>query len=228
MDSALGLLETRGLLASVVGADAALKAAVVTLKGLEKVGGGLTTVVLTGEVAAMAAALSAAEAAALPLTGYCRAHLIPRLDVQVRPILNLDGGPAAPPATLPPTGDGRPEDPVYWETPPAVAPGEVVELSGPGDVLALGETPEEARELLPAVPVSGYSPGAYPEDPENPETEAPGAEAPGAEDREPAAAREVEEAGKLETKMPEVRKADERKPTETKAAKSAAKKSRKR
>lgn len=219
MDSALGLVETRGLLASVVGADAALKAAVVTLKGLEKVGGGLTAVILTGEVAAMAAALSAAEAAASSLTGYCRIHLIPRLDSQVRPFLDLDGGgPAAPPATLPPTGDKAPSDPVYWETPRTAGPDEVVPLTGPDEILALAGTPDEARELLPTVTVAS---GEYPveDSPAIFEVQAPGAsaaEARGTEDR------------KDEARPAETPKTGERKPTATKAAKPAVKKSRKR
>lgn len=154
MDGALGLVETRGFLASVVGADAALKAALVTLKGVQKVGGGLTTVVLTGEVAAMAAALSAAEAAVSGLTGHCRVHLIPRLDNQVRPVLELAGSPAGLPALALPAGDDAPRDPAHWERPLTAAPGEVVELDGPEAVLALESTPDKLRELLPAVPDS--------------------------------------------------------------------------
>lgn len=96
MGASLGLVETRGLLAAVTGADAALKAAQVTLKGLEKVGGGLVTVVLTGEVAALGAALAAAQATASGLTTFCQTRLIARLAEEVRPVLKLDDPPRGP------------------------------------------------------------------------------------------------------------------------------------
>lgn len=63
--SALGLLETRGLTALVAGTDAMLKSANVTLAGpMQQVGNALVTVVVTGDVAAVKAAIdSGAEAA---------------------------------------------------------------------------------------------------------------------------------------------------------------------
>jgi len=61
---ALGLIETRGLVALVESADAALKAANVTYKGWKQVGSGLVTVVFEGDVAAIKAAVDAGAAAA--------------------------------------------------------------------------------------------------------------------------------------------------------------------
>ena len=61
---ALGLIETRGMVALVEATDAALKAANVEYKGWKQVGSGLVTVVVTGDVAAVKAAVDAGAAAA--------------------------------------------------------------------------------------------------------------------------------------------------------------------
>jgi ethanolamine utilization protein EutM len=61
---ALGLIETRGMVALVEATDAALKAANVEYRGWKQVGSGLVTVVLTGDVAAVKAAVDAGAAAA--------------------------------------------------------------------------------------------------------------------------------------------------------------------
>ena len=61
---ALGLIETRGMVALVEAADAALKAANVTFGGWKQVGSALVTVVLEGDVAAVKAAVDAGAAAA--------------------------------------------------------------------------------------------------------------------------------------------------------------------
>jgi len=60
---ALGLIETRGMVALVEATDAALKAANVTYRGWKQVGSGLITVVLEGDVAAVKAAVDAGAAA---------------------------------------------------------------------------------------------------------------------------------------------------------------------
>ena len=59
----MGMIETRGLVASVEAADAMVKAAEVTLACKEHVGGGLVTVMVRGEVAAVKAAVDAGAAA---------------------------------------------------------------------------------------------------------------------------------------------------------------------
>ena len=61
---ALGLIETRGMVALVEGTDSALKAANVTFRGWKQVGSGLVTVVLEGDVAAVKAAVDAGAASA--------------------------------------------------------------------------------------------------------------------------------------------------------------------
>ncbi len=56
---ALGFIETKGFVAAVEAADSAMKAASVSLVGQKWVGGGLVTVVLTGDVAAVKSAVDA-------------------------------------------------------------------------------------------------------------------------------------------------------------------------
>ena len=77
---ALGMIETKGTLAAVEAADAMLKAADVALLEKTKVGGGLVTVTVTGDVAAVPAAVDAGAAAVERLGSDClRArHVIPR------------------------------------------------------------------------------------------------------------------------------------------------------
>ena len=61
---ALGLIETKGYVAAVEAADAMAKSANVDVRGLEMIGGGLVTVIVTGDVAAVNAATDAGAAAA--------------------------------------------------------------------------------------------------------------------------------------------------------------------
>ena len=61
---ALGMIETKGLVASIEAADAMVKAANVTLVGKEHVGGGLVTVMVRGDVGAVKASVDAGAAAA--------------------------------------------------------------------------------------------------------------------------------------------------------------------
>lgn len=77
---ALGMIETKGTLAAVEAADAMLKAADVALLEKTKVGGGLVTVTVTGDVAAVAAAVDAGAAAVERLGSDCLSarHVIPR------------------------------------------------------------------------------------------------------------------------------------------------------
>ena len=77
---ALGMIETRGLLGAIEAADAALKSASVSLIGARKAGGGLITVLLSGDVAAVRSALDAASASLSKLGIGFSAHVIPRLD----------------------------------------------------------------------------------------------------------------------------------------------------
>ncbi len=75
---ALGLIETRGLVGMVEAADAMVKAAKVTLIGYEKVGGGLVTAIVRGDVAAVKSATDAGAAAARRVGELVSVHVIPR------------------------------------------------------------------------------------------------------------------------------------------------------
>ncbi len=69
MSSALGFIETKGLLAAIEGADAMLKAADVHLLEKHLVGGGLVTITVAGEVSAVEASVDAAVAAISRISG---------------------------------------------------------------------------------------------------------------------------------------------------------------
>ena len=84
---ALGLIEVRGMLASVLSADAALKAADVVLVGNRRIRGGLTTVQLLGDVAAVYAAVEAGVEAVKDTNCLISSHVIPNMDEQVERML---------------------------------------------------------------------------------------------------------------------------------------------
>ncbi len=75
---ALGMIETKGLVSLVEATDAALKAANVELRGWEKVGSGLVTVFLVGDVAAVKAAVDAGASAASKIGEVVSVQVIPR------------------------------------------------------------------------------------------------------------------------------------------------------
>ncbi|QRV22044.1 BMC domain-containing protein [Lacrimispora saccharolytica] len=75
---ALGMIETRGLTASIEAADAMLKAADVEMVGTEKIGSGLVSVMVQGDVGAVKAAVEAGEEAASRVGEVVAVHVIPR------------------------------------------------------------------------------------------------------------------------------------------------------
>jgi ethanolamine utilization protein EutM len=75
---ALGMIETKGLVAMVEAADAMVKAANVTLVGYEKIGAGLVTAIVRGDVAAVKAATDSGAAAARRVGELISVHVIPR------------------------------------------------------------------------------------------------------------------------------------------------------
>jgi ethanolamine utilization protein EutM len=75
------------MVGSIEAADAMVKAANVQLIGSEKVGGGLVTVVVRGDVGAVRAAVDAGAAAARRVGELISVHVIPRPDDQVEKIL---------------------------------------------------------------------------------------------------------------------------------------------
>ncbi len=84
---ALGMVETRGLTAAVEAADAMTKAAEVTLVGTEKIGSGLVTVMVRGDVGAVKASVETGAAAASRLGELVAQHVIPRPHTDVERIL---------------------------------------------------------------------------------------------------------------------------------------------
>jgi microcompartment protein CcmL/EutN len=84
---ALGMVETRGLVAAIEAADAMLKAANVGLIGTEKIGSGLVSVMVRGDVGAVKAATEAGSAAASKLGEVIATHVIPRPHGDVEKIL---------------------------------------------------------------------------------------------------------------------------------------------
>jgi len=75
---AIGMIETKGLVSLVQATDAALKAANVSYRGWRKVGSGLCSVYVTGDVAAVKAAVDAGAAAARSIGEVVSVHVIPR------------------------------------------------------------------------------------------------------------------------------------------------------
>ncbi len=84
---ALGMLETRGLVAAIEGADAMVKAANVEMVGTEKIGSGLVTVMVRGDVGAVKAATEAGAEVAGRLGEVVAVHVIPRPHSSVELIL---------------------------------------------------------------------------------------------------------------------------------------------
>ena len=87
MGNALGLIETKGLVAAIDAADAMVKAAQVALVGYEKIGSGMVTVMVRGEVGAVKAATEAGSVAAKQLGELIAVHVIPRPHADVEKIL---------------------------------------------------------------------------------------------------------------------------------------------
>ena len=93
---ALGMVETKGLVAAVEAADAMVKAANVVLVGKEYIGAGYVTVLVRGDVGAVKAATDAGAAAARRVGELVSVHVIPRPGAEVEKI--LPSPPAPPPA----------------------------------------------------------------------------------------------------------------------------------
>ena len=84
---ALGMIETRGLVAAIEASDAMVKSADVKLIGTEKIGSGLVTVMVRGDVGAVKSAVEAGSAAASRLGELVAVHVIPRPHGDVESIL---------------------------------------------------------------------------------------------------------------------------------------------
>ncbi|HWR42185.1 MULTISPECIES: ethanolamine utilization microcompartment protein EutM [Sporomusa] len=84
---ALGMVETKGLVGAIEAADAMVKAANVVLVGYEKIGSGLVTVMVRGDVGAVKAATDSGAAAAQRVGELVSVHVIPRPHTDIEKIL---------------------------------------------------------------------------------------------------------------------------------------------
>ena len=89
MGEALGMIETRGLVAMIEAADASVKAANVAIVGWEKIGSGYVTVLMRGDVAAVRAATDSGAAAARRVGELIAVHVIPRPHQSLEDVLPI-------------------------------------------------------------------------------------------------------------------------------------------
>jgi microcompartment protein CcmL/EutN len=108
-DRALGMVETRGLIASIEAADAMVKAAKVQLLGKEQVQGGLVTILVEGETAAVKSAVDAGAAAAKRVGELVSTHIIPRPDDQIDQIVMRNAAIETKPYKQDPIPEEKPE-----------------------------------------------------------------------------------------------------------------------
>ncbi|AUJ32730.1 MAG: BMC domain-containing protein [Liquorilactobacillus nagelii] len=87
---ALGMIETKGFIGAVVAADAMVKAANVQLIGSKKIGSGLVSVLVRGDVGAVQAATDAGVAAAKDVGEVVSTHVIPRPHTDTESLLPND------------------------------------------------------------------------------------------------------------------------------------------
>lgn len=136
---ALGMIETRGLVASVEAADAMLKAANVSLQCKKHTGGGLVTVMVRGDVGAVKAATDAGAAAAERVGELIAVHVIPRPHGELEGILEA-------PRMIAAAADPEFSDVRGAEAPAAAGP------EAPLSAEASAEAPAAAEESPEAVP----------------------------------------------------------------------------
>lgn len=91
---ALGMVETKGLVGAIEAADAMVKAANVALVGTEKIGSGLVTVMVRGDVGAVKASVDAGAAAAERVGQVVSTHVIPRPHKDVESVILKEKGDA--------------------------------------------------------------------------------------------------------------------------------------
>jgi len=89
MSTALGMIETNGWVALVQAADAMVKTADVSLIGWQKVGDGLVSVFVIGEVASVQAAVDSGKEAGNDVGVVCASHVVPRIHEELLPMIPL-------------------------------------------------------------------------------------------------------------------------------------------
>lgn len=144
--NALGMIETRGLVASIEAADAMVKAASVTLISKTHVGGGLVTVMVEGDVGAVKAATDAGAAAAERVGELISVHVIPRPAADVAHILDRRPEPKPEPEPEPPAPEPEPEPEVPEPEPKEAAHTEEMKEEQPE------EAPAEKMDLSELTP----------------------------------------------------------------------------
>lgn len=144
--NALGMIETRGLVASIEAADAMVKAASVTLISKTHVGGGLVTVMVEGDVGAVKAATDAGAAAAERVGELISVHVIPRPAADVAHILDRRPEPKPEPEPEPPAPEPEPEPEVPEHEPEEAAHTEEMKEEQPEEAHA---EKMELSELTP-------------------------------------------------------------------------------
>lgn len=149
---ALGMIETRGLVAAIEAADAMVKAANVSLQCKEHVGGGLVTVMVRGDVGAVKAATDAGAAAAERVGTLISVHVIPRPHGEVEEILDGPPEPQSPPAAPASPKPSQPEP-----EPPKPAPQPKAEEPKPAPQ-PKPEAPKPAPQPKPAEPAKAKAP----------------------------------------------------------------------
>lgn len=90
-NNAIGMIETRGYVASLAAADAMVKAANVTLVGREQVGAGLVAVMINGDVGAVKAATEAGAETASAVGELVSVHVIPRPHADLAKHFSVNG-----------------------------------------------------------------------------------------------------------------------------------------
>ena len=95
---ALGMIETKGLVCLIEGVDAMLKSANVQMIGWEKVGSGMVTAFVTGDVAAVKAAIDAGASAASKIGEVVSVQVIPRPHEELSSVLPKAKGSSGTPA----------------------------------------------------------------------------------------------------------------------------------
>ena len=106
MSEAIGMIETKGYVGSVEASDAMVKAANVELVGWDKIGSGLVTAFVAGDVAAVKAAVDAGAAAASRIGEVVSVQVIPRPHEDLSGVLSFAKAPAASPSSKTSKNDG--------------------------------------------------------------------------------------------------------------------------
>ena len=148
--NALGMIETRGLVAAIEAADAMVKAANVTLSCKEQIGGGLVTVMVRGDVGAVKAATDAGAAAAERVGELISVHVIARPHEDLEGILegpdDADDLPAKAPEDISPEIKEESKPVEKKETPKPAAHKEVKASEEPKAEKAAPEITEKSSE----------------------------------------------------------------------------------